>query len=77
MFYMPLFLRRENLVENTSNQYGCKQNMEPLYKINPFLSLFLLALHYCRQAKIQLRFILYLRAVNYPFHVFRCPARAK
>lgn len=65
---MSLFLRRENLVENTSSQYGCTQNVQPLYEMETFISLFLLPLHYCRQAKIQPCFILHLRTVNCPFH---------
>lgn len=33
---MFLFLRRENLVENTLNEYGCTQNMQPLYDLEHF-----------------------------------------
>lgn len=44
MFYMPLFLRREHLVENASYWYGSKQNMEPLDKFNNFLPLFFVSL---------------------------------
>jgi len=77
MFYTSLFLRRENLLENTSDQYGCKQNVKLLCKNNTFLSQVLLALHCCKQVKMQPCFIIYLRTVNYHFHVFRCPGRAK
>lgn len=42
--------------------------------LNTFISLFLLPLHYCRQATMQPCFILHLRTANWPFHEFRYPA---